>query len=630
MKKIIIILITLAFSCLAYGQAKFDNTMAQTATKYYQDREFTKAAPLFKSIYASTGNNYYFRLYVQCCIELQNFEEAESELKKEIKKSKNQLPELLVQYGYLLGLQKRTDEARVQYEEAIRITPLNKNSILNTANQFLQWREYETAEKVYLKGQKALPNENFTLELAQVHLLLRNYNELMNELMDAIKISEENMVRVQSMLSSALYMDIDNGLRDEFRKALLKRIQVEPGITGYTRLLIWFYLQEKQFPAALRQSIALDRRTGNENQQIFAFAQMALNSNYFAEASAAFDYILLKEKDNQFSFQAHYYKVHADYLDFTLNDSRNLTKGMKLSGDFEKKLTMLGYNYGTLLLIREYAHLLSFYLDQSGKAISVLEKGLSIPALKPEHWGELKTELADVYVNAGDPWEATLLFSQVIDANRENPLGDEVKLKKARLSYYMGNFDWAKAQLDVLKASTSKLTANDAMELSLFISNNSGEDSVRTALSYFARADLLFFRNKDSLAILTLDSIQSLYSFDLLIDDILFRKAKIEVRSNHYLKAIELLDEIIKNFSWELLVDDALFMKAEIFQFQLNDKVKAAEAYKQILFDYSGSIYVSEARKRYRELTGAVQDKAGAPGLNQENPILHGRSNPGY
>jgi hypothetical protein len=629
-KKLLFILLFFLFSCYASGQVKFDNTMPQTATDYFQDREFSKAAPLFKNIYAATGNNYYFRLYIQCLTELQKFEEAESELKKEIRKSKNQSPELYVQYGYLLGLQKRTEEARSQYEEAIRITPLNKNSILNTANQFLQWREYETAEKVYLKGQKTLPNEDFTLELAQVHLLLRNYIQLMNELMDAVKSTEENLPRAQTMLTSALYMDIENGLREEFRKALLKRIQAEPFVTGYSRLLIWFYLQEKQFPAALKQTIALDRRTGNENQQILAFAQMAMNSNYYNEASAAYEYLLSKEKDNVVFYQAHFYKVHADYLYFIQNDSRDLTRGMILSNSFDKELNILGYSAITLLLVREYAHLLSFYLNNSEKAKSVLEKGLSIPALKPEQWGELKTELADVYINAGDPWESTLLYSQVIDANRDNPFGDEVKLKKARLSYYMGNFSWAKAQLDVLKASTSKLTANDAMELALFISNNSGEDSTQTALGYFARADLLFFRNQDSLAVVTLDSIQSLYSFDLLIDDILYRKAKIEVRKNNYLKAIDFLDEIIKNFSGDLLADDALFMKAEIFQYQLNDRAKAAEAYKLILFDYSGSIYVSEARKRYRELTGAVQDKAGIPGQNQENPILHGESNPGY
>jgi len=193
----------------------------------------------------------------------------------------------------------------------------------------------------------------------------------------------------------------------------------------------------------------------------------------------------------------------------------------------------------------------------------------------------------------------------------------------------MGNFSWAKAQLDVLKASTSKLTANDAMELSLFITNNSAQDSTQAALTFFARADLLFFRNQDSLALVTLDSIQSVYTFDLLIDDILFRKAKIEVRRNNHARAISFLEEIVKNFSWDLLADDALFMMGEIWQYQLNDRAKAAEAYKQILFDYSGSIYISEARKRYRELSGSLQEQSGIP-EKQENQLSHDTSRTGY
>jgi hypothetical protein len=152
----------------------------------------------------------------------------------------------------------------------------------------------------------------------------------------------------------------------------------------------------------------------------------------------------------------------------------------------------------------------------------VLEKGLEIPRLKPEESGMLKTEMADIYVFAGDPWEATLLYSQVIDANKNNALGDEVKLKKAKLGYYMGNFSWAKAQLDVLKASTSKLTANDAMELSMLIGNNLNLDSTAVPLQMFARADLLFFRNKDAEAMATLDSIAELYPYHTLTDNILF------------------------------------------------------------------------------------------------------------
>jgi tetratricopeptide (TPR) repeat protein len=216
--------------------------------------------------------------------------------------------------------------------------------------------------------------------------------------------------------------------------------------------------------------------------------------------------------------------------------------------------------------------------------------------------GEIKTELADVYLYSDDPYEAILLYSQVIDANRNNNLGDEVKLKKAQLGYYMGNFSWAKAQLDVLKASTSKLTANDAMELALFISNNSSQDSIDKALEYFARADLLFFRNKNKEAMATLDTIDKLFPYHSLVDDVLYRKAKIHLASNEPQFAAELLERVAREFSFDLLADDALYLLGDTYNYRLNDQKKAAETYRRILFEHPGSIYVPQAREKFRQL----------------------------
>ena len=61
----------------------------------------------------------------------------------------------------------------------------------------------------------------------------------------------------------------------------------------------------------------------------------------------------------------------------------------------------------------------------------------------------------------------------------------------AQTSFYKGDFDWALTQLKVLRGSTSQLIANDAMQLSLLISDNSLEDSTQTALKKYARADFL-------------------------------------------------------------------------------------------------------------------------------------------
>lgn len=208
----------------------------------------------------------------------------------------------------------------------------------------------------------------------------------------------------------------------------------------------------------------------------------------------------------------------------------------------------------------------------------------------------------------------------MIDANKTNALGDDVKLKKAKLGYYLGNFSWAKAQLDVLKASTSKLTANDAMELSLLIGNNLNLDTTAIPLTMFARADLLFFQNKNTEAMVVLDGLTAMYPHHSLVDDILFRKAKIEIEQQDYAMAAEHLEQIINDFSYDLLGDDAHFMLAELYNYNLGQPEKAKDLYKKILTRYPGSVFIEESREKYRQLRQIYPDKVTEP--DQEDLFL--------
>jgi hypothetical protein len=451
MKRLFLCILFFLVVAAVFGQVRLDQSMIQLATQYYNARDFEKAAPLFKDIYKVSNNRYYFRLYISSLTELQRFQDAENEIRSEIKRDRNPQPDLLVHWGYILKLQKLDSQAKEKFEEAVRSTPANRSSYINTANMFIQWREFEWAERLYKQGKKLIVGENFHSELASVYLYLRNYDLMLEEMLQLVKQDEKHLTRVQSNLSSALYLDIENGLRDKFRSIILKHIQSEPGVLAYNRLFIWFLLQERQFTAALRQYIALDRRTGTEEQQILALARMALGSHNYNDASAAYDYVLSKGTDNPAWTQAYMYKLYADYQYFTTNKAEDNQYGWNLATSFETGLETLGFSTASIFLVRAYAHLLAFYLDDAAKAVDILNKGMEVQGLPAMESGEIKTEMADVYVYSGDPWEAILLYSQVAEANRNNSLGDEAKLKKAKLGYYMGNFSWAKAQLDVIK-----------------------------------------------------------------------------------------------------------------------------------------------------------------------------------
>jgi tetratricopeptide (TPR) repeat protein len=599
-------------------------TQSNLAIQYYNARDFEKAIPLLFGVYELTKNSTYFKYYLECLVQLERYDEAARQIQIELKKQRPEKPEFYVNWGYVLKVQKNPNAGREKYEKAIEIVQPGKNDIMILANAFMGWQEFEYAKQTYLKGEKVLGRGEFDFELARVYSYLRDYSAMMEKYLDVLSKGENLLPQVQSSLSSAMRLDIDDEMLETFREQVLKRIQANPEVIGYNRLLIWFFLQENKFANALRQSIALDRRTGREDVQIIQLGNMALNNKKYEDAKKAFDYLIMKGKENPFYAQSFALKMHASYLQYVAERSGDKAEGEKVAAQFKEGLEFLRISSATLNQVQDYAHLLAFYLDKTDEAIELLNKAIETARLKPEEWGRLKTELADIYIYANDPWEATLLYSQAIDANKNNSLGDDVKLKKAKLGYYLGNFEWAKAQLDVLKASTSKLTANDAMELSLLIGNNLNLDTTAVPLTMFARADLLFFQNKDKQAMATLDSLAEMYPYHSLVDDILFRKAKIEIDRQNYALAAEHLESIISGFSYDLLGDDAHFMLAEVYNYNLGEQEKAKDLYKTILTRYPGSVFIEESREKYRALRLIYPDEKPKPDVNKEDIFFKG------
>ena len=123
-------------------------------------------------------------------------------------------------------------------------------------------------------------------------------------------------------------------------------------------------------------------------------------------------------------------------------------------------------------------------------------------------------------------------------------------------------------------------------------------------LLIFARADLLAFQNKDEEVKMTLDSINILFPNHALMDDILFKKAQLALKHSKYSEAAAFYDTIVKNYGQDLLGDDALYKLAELNENQFKNTDKAKALYQQLIENYPGSLYIVEARKRFRKLRG--------------------------
>jgi len=199
---------------------------------------------------------------------------------------------------------------------------------------------------------------------------------------------------------------------------------------------------------------------------------------------------------------------------------------------------------------------------------------------------------------------ALIYYSQIQKKVKNDVLAQEARFKVAKTSYYKGDFKWAQIQLNVLKKSTSQLIANDAMQLSLIIHDNSIEDSIQSALKLYARADLLTFQKKETEAITVLKDILTNHKGENIEDEALFKLGELYENKNEIDKAEATYLKLIQFYNEDILADDAHYRLAKLYENKLELPEKAKEYYEYIIFNFADSIYFIEARKKYRILRG--------------------------
>lgn len=574
---------------------------SQLAAEYMRKQEYEKASILYEQLYEKFGYKSYRNNYIRCLNELEDFKTSEKFLKKEIRNDKTD-PSLYVFLGNVYLLQGKTQDAEKEFTSAIELSADTRPQTINTANSFVMHRQFKYAEQLYeLAASKQ--KISYDYELANIYYYERNYQLMIDKFLDLIIEQPDYLSNVQNRLVSISSSFVDSDLNSLLENSIILRIQKNPQSVPLYELLIWQYSQTGQYKKALDQNIALDKRMNEKGLRVLNYGQLLKDNQAYDLALEAFNYVMSQGENTP-----HHQLASIEYLNTLFGKVINTPNHTKeelleleqlLVETIEKVRAAQSFS-----LIYALANIRAFYLNKTEEAEALLNNVIEENRLNPSEIAECKLLYGDILLINDNPWDATIIYAQVEKANINNPYGHEARFRKAKLAYYTGQFQWAQAQLDVLKASTSKLIANDAFELSFFISENLALDTTETAMKMFARADLLYYKNRDSLAMLSLDSISELFPSNMLIDDVLYRKAVIYENKGDFNNALDTYNKVLTQYSWDILADNALYNIAKIYDFVLKDKEKAMEYYEQMIIDYPGSIYTVESRKRYRFLRG--------------------------
>ncbi len=591
----------------AFAQPSSD---VQLANHYYSNGEFSKAKEYYEKLYKREPLKIYFERYYQCLMAENDLKNAEKLLKQQIQQSNGE-----VEYNVMLAQfyedNQEQSKADKIYKSLVDNMSPNPTAIINLFNAFKSKGKNELAFLTISKGRNLLKGSYpLHFQFAEYYGAMKETRKMIQEYLDLIDYSPSYKTSVQNVLSRII--DFSNTSSEEFialKSELLTRTQSKPNDLTMAEMVTWFFIQSKDFSTALIQEQSLDKRMDLKGRRVFDLGIICIENNDYTTARKAFTYVKNLGESSPLYYQAENAMLNTRYKEIIT--ARNLSAGeiQETVDEYESTLARVGKTYRSLPLIIELAHIQAFYNDNAEKAIELLNGALNLERLTDIQKAEVKMKLGDIHVLHGDIWEASLFYMQVDKAFKFESIGQEARFKNARIFYYDGEFNYAQSQLDVLKQGTSKLISNDAIQLSLLITDNFGLDSNYTAMFWFASADLLIEQHKYNQAFQLFDSIIEKFPYHSLGDEILIKKSQAMQNQGKWSKALNYLDELLKYYSNDILADDAWFMKGDIYQNHLFDNEKAMECYKEILFNYRGSLYTTEARKRFRELRGdAVQE----------------------
>ncbi|GAA4464046.1 hypothetical protein GCM10023093_13640 [Nemorincola caseinilytica] len=573
---------------------------ADEARKLAVEKNYDKALPIYEELYKKAPDSFYDE-YLDVLFEAGKFKVAEKIVEKKAALAPKWPPDpnMNMDLGQVYEKAGKPDKAKVQYDSVLRM--INGDDIFtnNIAKAFSEIGHDDYAVLTYETALQRLGHPPmYGRQLAMLYNKLGNVDRAVDALLrggPSVFTTADNAKELLLEMIGA-----DTKKLQLVQKAIIKKLNQEPENTYYGEILTWVYTQKDDWDGALIQIQAIDERNRENGKRIMDLARTAVAANKYEIADKAFDDIIAKGKDQPYYMLARSEKLTAALERLQDNNERKPEDVAALAALYDSFMVQYP-KYYTQLTASEYARLHAEYGNNVKRAIEILKRAIAEPDTRRNMMGIFKLQLGDYYLLQGRMWDASLTYSQVDKDFKQDVMGEDARFRNARLAYYMGDFELAQKQLGILKSGTSNLISNDAIDLSVLITENV-EDSNTVPLHRFAYAGLLLFQNKDKEAEALVDSISTAFPKHPLNDDLVMMRARIAVKHHEYTRALEHLKTVVDKYGKDVLGDDAVYMTAEIYYNYLHQPQEARKHYEQLIIDYPGSTWVQTARQRLNEM----------------------------
>jgi tetratricopeptide (TPR) repeat protein len=580
---------------LVLGHVSFAQSSAQ-ARQLMGEKKYDQAVEMYSDLYNQYPDSLYTE-YFKALLTAQKYKQAEKLVEKQMSRDKN--PMLHIDLGVVYDKQQKDSKAKEQFEGVIQLITGDIILTDRIVRAFTDAGREDYATRAYERATQVLGSPFYSRQLAILYAKQNNLDKAIDAVLSGAPGQYVNAENTKTLLLEILGNDPKK--LQLAQKSIIRKINEQPENVYLAELLTWIYTQKGDWDGALIQIRAIDARNREGGKRLLDLAHIAAAAKQYDVAMKAYDEVIEQGKELPFYIIARGEKLNVSFAKLKNNPAytqEDVAALIKMYEDFLAEFP----KYYSQQTAAELASIYALYGNNAVKAIEVLQKALTEPDMRRNMAGAMKLQLGDYYVLVGRMWDASLTYSQVDKEFKQDAMGEDARFRNAKLAYYRGDFEWAQKQLNILKSATTELIANDAIYLSVLITENV-QDSDLVPLERFAYSGLLLFQNKDAEAEKLLDSLTKSYPKHPLSDDIIMQRAEIAIKHRDYAKAIDYLKTIVEQYGKDVLADDAVFKMAEIYYNNLHKTDLAKNYYEQLIIDYPGSTYVQAARLKLAEIT---------------------------
>lgn len=599
-KKLINYLMSLMIIAITFGQ---ELDQIKLANEYYQSKEYDKAVDIYKKLSKQKRNIPRIHSnYLDLMINNAKLDHAYKYLNYVIKQYPGN-SRYLVDQIYVAHLLPNKKEYKRLKEGLYDASRGNVNTLKRIAEELSQRKLHNDALIFLFQARIESQNSKaYALDFAKNYSVLGNDSKMIEEYVNFASQQARHIPYIKNILQELLS---DENIKEILEKELIIRSQQYPDNVLYNDLLMWLYIQENNYYGAFIQAKAIDRNSQKNGSIVMQVAKVAYDNQAYGDALLFYDYVVKKSGQGSTLEKAQFLSLLSKEKKLSNKQPIDKLALHQIAGAYQQFYERTtDTNPYRLQALKKKAGIMAYQLNEPDTAIKILEKLRNLPGITRTFKAQVKMDLGNINMIIGNKWEASLLYSQIEKENPYTAMAYEAKLKNARLHYFMSNFDLAKSHLDILKRSTTKEIANDALDLSLFIETNTMGDSNELGLMEYANISLLMYQNRFDEARVKLEILINTQLGHPIRDDGFWLLAKLDKRMGKYQKALNSLNTLINEYSEGVLGDDALFMKAQILEEYLDNRSEAKQAYRQFLESFPGSAYAVEARRRFRILRG--------------------------